>query len=101
MYTISFDADETRDYLTENNIFEFSEGKIIRVFGEKTAPAGFTFRHNTYIQKAGGLFVDFSMGAQVRNRVFHSGAEPETYLKTMFQEDDAELFTVNEEDFHA
>jgi hypothetical protein len=95
MYSLSFDADETSDYVTENNIFQFCTGAIICIFGEETVPRGFIFRNNTYIQKEGGTFAQhrFFSGKTTQQLLF-SGTEPEKYLKQTLKEEGATLFMV-------
>lgn len=87
MYAVSFDADETRNYVTENNIFQFSRGYIVRVGGRKHDPSGFLFRHNTYIQYEDGWFSWI-----LDDRTPAAGCEKQ--MRDMFREEDPRLFLV-------
>jgi len=87
MYSLSSDADETSNYVTENNVFQFSNGYIVFVYGKKHDLSGFIFRHNTYIQYEDdgiswirGVKTPFSDGAAL--------------MREMFGEDDARLIAI-------
>jgi len=55
MYSFGVPAEETRNYRTENNIFQFSEGYILN-HPHPLEPAGsLFFKGNTYIQWSDGM----------------------------------------------
>lgn len=90
MYSLSFDADENEKYVTENNVFQFSRGFIVFVYGKKQDPAGFVFKHNTYIQYEDQFF----------SRIFDiksSVADAEKTMREIFHEEDADLYVVKKQ----
>ena len=56
MYSFAKRADETENYLTEKNIFQFTRGTIYRHTPPLEPEGALSFRENVYIQYAGERF---------------------------------------------
>ena len=91
MYSFVHHADETSNYRTENNIFQFSEGYIISHNKEPEPEGCLSFRGNTYIQKSGHKFARWS-GKEIPAEK----AAVEEFLNNVLHETDYHLFIVDE-----
>ncbi len=85
MYSFAEPAQQTEDYRTENNIFEFSSGYIYHHSYYPEAEGSLIFRGNTYIQNRDGKFALWGKD----NTIPFSGAE--AFLDSVLKEEDYTL----------
>ena len=87
MYSFAHRAEETSNYRTEKNIFQFSEGFIISHTGEIEPDGYLTFRGNTYIQKTGRKFARWG-----KMEIPMEKSAVEAFLSEVLHEKDYRLF---------